>query len=63
MEGFNGVGLALFVPLFNQLSYKMMYLPAELLEYAIAIEATATITYGVIKGGIEVRDLQPSQQP
>ena len=32
-----------------------MYLPAELLEYAIAIEAIATITYGVIRGGIEVR--------
>ncbi|WP_054849441.1 hypothetical protein [Vulcanisaeta sp. JCM 14467] len=27
----------------------------NLLEYAIAIEATAAITYGVIKGGIEVR--------
>ena len=32
-----------------------MYLPAELLEYAIAIEATAVITYGLIRGGIEVR--------
>ena len=32
-----------------------MYLPIQLLEYAVAIEATAAITYGVIRGGIEVR--------
>ena len=32
-----------------------MYLSTQLLEYAIAIEATAVIAYGVIRGGIEVR--------
>ena len=32
-----------------------MYLSTQLLEYAIAIEATAVIAYGVIRGGVEVR--------
>ena len=33
----------------------MMYLPTQLLEYAIAIEAIAAIAYGLFRGGIEVR--------